>query len=63
MVNRRDPKRNAMYRACICNLLRSPGIDSEESVPPGLGWESILGLFKSFTNAGSVNNNVFHMQD
>jgi hypothetical protein len=51
-----------MYSACICKRLGSPGIDSEESVPPGLGWESILGLLKSFTNTGSVINDVFNMQ-
>ncbi len=54
------------YRARICKLLRSPGIDSSESTSPanvawhtGLsyhppGWESIPGLLKRFTNTGSV---------
>jgi hypothetical protein len=36
----------------ICKRLRSPGIDSEESISPG--WESIPGLLKRFTNTGSV---------
>jgi hypothetical protein len=38
-------------RAHIFNLSGSPGIDSEESIPPG--WESIPGLLKRFTNTGS----------
>jgi hypothetical protein len=55
-----------LYRARICKRLRSPGIDSanlcslagryvklgRRTGPPG--WESIPGLLKSFTNAGSV---------
>ncbi len=36
----------------ICKSLRSPGIDSKESIPPG--WESTNGLIKRFTNSGSV---------
>jgi hypothetical protein len=32
--------------------LRTPGIHSKESIPPG--WESIPGLLKSFTKSGSV---------
>ncbi len=38
-------------RARIYKRLGSPGIDSQESIPPG--WESILGLLKMFTNSGS----------
>ncbi len=38
-------------RAPVCKRLRSPRIDSEESIPPG--WESIPGLLKRFTNKGS----------
>ncbi len=40
------------YWAFICKRLRSPGIDSEELIPPG--WESIPVLLKSYTNTGSV---------
>ncbi len=54
--------------ARICKRLWSPGIDSEESIPPAYaawragttnrvavpGWESISGLLKRFTNTGSV---------
>jgi hypothetical protein len=53
----------------ICKRLRSPGIDSEESIPPAFVawwagkpkrdvvpvWESIPGLLKRFTNTGSEN--------
>ncbi len=35
----------------FCKLLRSPGIVSEESIPPG--WVSIPGLLIRFTNTGS----------
>ncbi len=54
----------------MCKCLRSPGIDSEKSIPPAyeawragtpnrvvvpaLGWESVPGLLKRFTNTGSV---------
>jgi hypothetical protein len=38
-------------RARICKRLRSPGIDSNESIPPG--WESIPELLKRFTNTSS----------
>ncbi len=38
-------------RARICKRLRSLGINSEDSIPPG--WESIRGLLKRFTNTGS----------
>jgi hypothetical protein len=34
-------------RARICKRLRSIGIDSKQSIPPG--WESIPGLLKKFT--------------
>ncbi len=58
-LTRSDP-----YWARICSCLRSPGIDSKESIPPAFvpgglvrqigppGWESIPGL-KRFTNSGS----------
>jgi hypothetical protein len=39
-------------RAHIWKRLRSPGTDFMESIPPG--WESFPGLFKRFTNSGSV---------
>ncbi len=35
----------------IGKSLRSPGIDSEEPIPPG--WESVTGLLNRFTNTGS----------
>jgi hypothetical protein len=38
-------------RARICKRLRRPGIDSEDSIPPG--WESIPGLLNRFKNTGS----------
>ncbi len=38
-------------RARIYKRLRSPGIDSKESIPPD--WESIPELLKKFTNSGS----------
>ncbi len=41
-------------RTWICKRLRSTGIHSIESSPPG--WESITGLLKRFTNWGSVFN-------
>jgi hypothetical protein len=34
------------------NVLRSPGLDSKESIPPG--WEAIPELLKRLTNMGSV---------
>ncbi len=37
--------------ARICERLRSPRIDSKESIPPG--WASIPGLDKMFSNTGS----------
>ncbi len=40
------------FRARICKRLRSPGIDSKESIPPAL--ESIPGLLKKFINTGST---------
>jgi hypothetical protein len=33
-------------RVRVCKRLRSPGIDSEESIPPG--WELIPGLLKVY---------------
>ncbi len=47
----RLPLKPLWIRARIFKRLRSPGIDSEESIPPG--WESIPGLLKRFTNTGS----------
>jgi hypothetical protein len=44
--------RYTLYRARICKRLWRPGIDFDESIPPG--WESIPGLLKSSTNTGSV---------
>ncbi len=38
-------------RDSFFKLLRSPGFDSKETIPPG--WESIPGLLKRFTNRGS----------
>ncbi len=43
--------RTADSRARICKRLRSSGIASNESIPPG--WESMRGLLKRFTNSGS----------
>ncbi len=42
--------RKMEYWARICNRLRSLGIDTKESNPPG--YESILGLLKRFTSSG-----------
>ncbi len=47
----KDDHESRKNRARICKHLRSPGIDSEELIPPG--WESIPGLLKRFTNTGS----------
>jgi hypothetical protein len=38
------PASKSVSSARICKRLRSPGIDSEESIPPG--WKSIPGLIK-----------------
>jgi hypothetical protein len=69
---------NRQFRARICKLLWCPGIDSEESIlqpmflagrydrkgsrtgPPG--WESIPGLNKRFTNAGSSLSQFLNRQ-
>ncbi len=51
-VARTSTKWTEQNRARICKRLRSPGIDSNQSIPPGR--ESILGLLIRFTNLGSV---------
>jgi len=38
---------NTLFRTRSCKRLRSPGIDSNESIPPG--WESIPGLLTQLT--------------
>jgi hypothetical protein len=51
-------------RARICKRLRSPGTDSEESIPTPFvamletgppGWESIPWLLKKFTNTRTLS--------
>ncbi len=42
--------------ACICKRLWSPGIDSEELIPPV--WESDPGLLKRSTNTGADCHNL-----
>jgi hypothetical protein len=46
----------------MCKRLRSPGIDSKESISPG--WEPILGILQRLTNTGSAPeiNTAIHSQ-